>query len=168
MLTADLDLKEGSLLVIGALIYFICLVLAIIFNEWIEDRMDGLKEQGYISFDLTGFMSWFVMLILSAVLAFVYIVFTCIMMYGCREERRVFLMPWMLMTTLEIFAMLVGIIMTLVSLGNYQPVYSAVTGILGFIACGIYIYMLLVVVSYYQYLKDTQDGYYPPTEMSKH
>ena len=28
---------------------------------------------------------WFVMLILSAVLAFVYIVFTCIMMYGCRE-----------------------------------------------------------------------------------
>lgn len=47
-----------------------------------------------------------------------------------------FLMPWMLMTTLEIFAMLVGIIMTLVSLGSYQPVYSAVTGILGFIACG--------------------------------
>ena len=31
-----------------------------------------------------------------------------------------------------------------------------------------YVYMLLIVVSYYQYLKDTQDGYYPPAEMSKY
>ncbi|XP_037088341.1 uncharacterized protein LOC119108901 [Pollicipes pollicipes] len=159
---------SGCITLLGGLVYFIGLVLMLVFNKEIEDYMDTLKEQHYLSFDLTGFMSWFTMVILSTILAFVYLIFTCLMLYGCREERRVFLMPWMLMTTLEVFAVLVGIIMALVSLGDFQPVYSAITGIIGFIAVGCYAYMLLIVVSYYQYLKDTQDGYYPPTEMSKH
>lgn len=166
------DLRSGSIasgwitLFFGALFFF-SLVLIMVFRDDVEDYMDTLRDDHHIAFDLTGFMDWFTMMILSSILCLVYLIFTCAMMYGCREERRVFLLPWLLMTSLEVFAVLVGLLMTLVSIGDVQPLWSAITAVCGFVSLVVYVYMLLIVISYYQYLKDTQDGYYPPTEMRK-
>lgn len=103
-------------------------------------------------------------LIAYILLGVIYIMICSLLIHGCRKENRCLMLPWIVLTSLQLVLSVVMLIMMAVA--GQGTTVSIVGLVIGLVVVGFFLYMLLVIISYYKRLKDAEMYRAINTEMS--